>query len=178
MFLKRSKEVKRSPKKSKEVKRTSNRWLFSKNVDGGAWDRARRAESDDSLRQGMIARARLDESERRQERYVEVHEVQAATDLSVAAELEVRATRAAEDKELDEWEAEVDVGLLELLAEELPEVSPTGGLAAAAASGRGGRVTAAALPCITNIINTTSKALVSLRRAGRTSPTTSTSPAR
>ena len=61
--------------------------------DAGARDRARRAQSDDPLRQGMIARARLDESERRQEQFREVLELRAAENLS--------AVEAAEAVTLD-----------------------------------------------------------------------------
>ena len=61
--------------------------------DEGARDRARRAESDDPLCQGMIARARLDESERRKEQFREVLELRAAENLS--------AVEAAEAVTLD-----------------------------------------------------------------------------
>ena len=61
--------------------------------DEGARDRARRAAPDDPLRQGMIARARLDESERRQQQFKEVLELRAAENLS--------AVEAAEAVTLD-----------------------------------------------------------------------------
>ena len=69
--------------------------FFDANIqdDEGARDRARRAESDDPLCQGMIARARLDESERRKEQFREVLELRAVENLS--------AVEAAEAVTLD-----------------------------------------------------------------------------
>jgi len=69
--------------------------FFDANIqdDEGARDRTRRAESDDPLCQGMIARARLDESERRKEQFREVLELRAAENLS--------AVEAAEAVTLD-----------------------------------------------------------------------------
>jgi len=65
--------------------------FFDANIqdDEGARDRARRAESDDPLCQGMIARARLDESERRKEQFREVLELRAAENLSAVEAAEV-----------------------------------------------------------------------------------------
>ena len=85
--------------------------------DEGARDRARRAAPDDPLRQGMVARMRLGESQRRQDRYAEVLELGAAEVLSAVAAAEALAL----DELSGEWEAEVDEEIMELLAGELPE---------------------------------------------------------
>ena len=73
--------------------------------DEGPRDRARRAESDDPLRQGMVARTRLDEQERRQEQFREVLELCAAENLSA-----VEAAEAATRDDLSEkWVPEMNV---------------------------------------------------------------------